>query len=323
MLAVALAAAIAGIILWRAEARRDIRVALAFGILASLIVLTRQPDWRLRVSGIASAALWGWLIWRKLRPLLHGEAVQQLSPGGSTGRLVGGIVLSVLLVLAAGGIASTPDAGSSGKAGSKATHGEARTPAPAQTAKTSAQKTTPAASSQSAPDTASVVQPPDQSDQAPRLPGLAPADVYLNLEAAPYSFRFGDWTYGQSLDEKCGDRTDTDTGAIMHVCIWSPSGQYGGPAVMWVDATVEGMNAQALESASWFLPYVATVPYEGADQEAAKQWVADNWRSVRTGKTLTKQIGQAVFELSGNGTSLVTLRISAVGTEQWLAQHPQ
>jgi cytochrome c2 len=52
-----------------------------------------------------------------------------------------------------------------------------------------------------------------------------------------------------------------------------------------------------LEVATEYLGYCITVPYDAADQEAAKQWLTDNLSNYADGATTT--IGDATFTLSG------------------------
>lgn len=152
--------------------------------------------------------------------------------------------------------------------------------------------------------------------QVPRLPGLAPVDIYLSLQASPYNFKFGGWT-GQNLKMKCGKRFDSDTGADLDICINGSSVS----DVVWLNASVLGPD---LSAAEWFLPYVATAPFEGNDPKAASEWVKQTWRQVeREGQVFTKEIGPAVFELFGNGKGAIFLKVNpAKGLDEWLATLP-
>lgn len=56
------------------------------------------------------------------------------------------------------------------------------------------------------------------------------------------------------------------------------------------------------DAAETYLSFIATMPYDTADQQKAKQWVTDNLGSVDGEKSATITIGDATFALYGAKT---------------------
>lgn len=139
--------------------------------------------------------------------------------------------------------------------------------------------------------------------EAASVPGLMPADIKINLED----------TWGLDFDgpEKLidlwldhGEAVDPDTGAMLVCDIYENA---AGLDVAWVEFTVDASGVAGQTSvelitalASGFLGYCATLPYEGADPEAAKAWVEDNAaKAIGEGNLLTNDIGGARFLFYG------------------------
>ncbi len=150
-----------------------------------------------------------------------------------------------------------------------------------------------------------------EETEAPELPGIAPADVYLNLERQPYGLDFGDWQRGELFASRYGRRFDLDTSADLGVYVYSRT----GTDVVWVEAGVMGKD---LRAAAWLLPYVATLPFDGNDPKASSDWVAQNWEKVSGDKSITREVESAVFELYGDGEKSVFLSIKAKGLAEWM-----
>lgn len=245
--------------------------------------------------------------------------------------IIASLLVAVALVMAAcggasapaqseGGTGQTQQASSGGEQQGQEDQGQESSPASSdstqeQQVSTEGSSTSSSTSSSSAATTpvsteSSEVEEPELA--APTLPGIAPPDIYLNLEKEPYGFQFGGWQ-GDNILSKCGQSFDLDTGADLSACIYTDDVN----RVVWIEAEVVGLSADAAE---WLLPYVATAPFDGNDPEKAATWVKRNWRKVREGKPISTTIGPAKFELLGNGKTYVALEIKpAKGFEEWLA----
>ena len=89
----------------------------------------------------------------------------------------------------------------------------------------------------------------------------------------------------------------------------------GSSKVGSFEASVTGPSVAA---AAWFLPYLASAPIESGGQPAkASAWVKATWRSVRTGKPLSKVFGPARYELLGNARTNVTLEVKHPKFAMW------
>jgi len=260
-----------------------------------------------------------------------------LSRGGLGGRrdegelgmrhIIASLLVAVALVTAAcggasapaqseGGTSQTQQASSGGEQQGKEDQGQESSPASSDTTQEqhSSTEVSSTSSSTSEPTESSEAEEPELA--APTLPGIAPPDIYLNLEKEPYGFQFGDWQWGENIHSKCGQSWDTDTAAVLTTCIYTDDVNH----VVWIEADVSGFS---LDAANWLLPYVATAPFEGNNPKKAAQWVKDNWRKVRKGKPRETVIGPAKFVLLGDGEVQVTLEIKpAKGFEEWLASLP-
>jgi len=249
-------------------------------------------------------------------------------------RAVGSLLVAVALLLTACGGSSAPaqsagDTGQTQQASSgneqqgQQDQGQQSSPATGNSTQqqSSTQDTsTLSSSSSSATTTSSGSTQRSEAEEpepaTPTLPGIAPPDIYLNLEKEPYGFQFGDWQWGKNIHSKCGQSWDTDTAAVLTTCIYTDDVNH----VVWIEADVSGFS---LDAANWLLPYVATAPFEGNNPKKAAQWVKDNWRKVRKGKPRETVIGPAKFVLLGDGEVQVTLEIKpAKGFDEWLASLP-
>lgn len=69
-------------------------------------------------------------------------------------------------------------------------------------------------------------------------------------------------------------------------------------------ATWDGVvdNAVFCDAAETYLSFIATMPYDTADQQAAKQWVIDNMDNVEGETSVSTTIGDATFSLYGAKT---------------------
>lgn len=169
----------------------------------------------------------------------------------------------------------------------------------------------PTAPQPAATDTSSEAE--DTPPPAPTLPGLKWVDITLNLERYPFGFQFklemvSPITYEQ---QRCAEKLDPDTGASMRVCVRS-----FGDDVTFVEAMVDGPGAKS--TASWLIPYIATVPYEGSKPADAKAWAKEALQRVRSGKPVSKRIDGVVFTVLGNPPTSYSLRIHPADRERWV-----
>lgn len=134
------------------------------------------------------------------------------------------------------------------------------------------------------------------------IPGLEAADIKLNLEQT-WGLKFSGPRPGKDLAQDSGQTVDPDTGTTLICNIFETSPLH----IQWVDFVI---NASALVGtgginrinalAEGYFGYCATVPYDDAEPEKAKQWVEDNIENAsRTGNTVSTQIGSVQFEMFG------------------------
>lgn len=141
------------------------------------------------------------------------------------------------------------------------------------------------------------------TQQATAIPGLTPTDVKLNLEQ-----QWGlEFTGPRQIAHLCldqGTAVDPDTGIslICDICE-NTVGLDVARVVFTVDAAslaqCTQVSADLVTSlASRYLGYCATLPYDGAEPQAAKEWVEAHV-SEATGVELTTTIGGVIFRLYG------------------------
>lgn len=128
------------------------------------------------------------------------------------------------------------------------------------------------------------------------IPGIQAVDVHGNLTDK-----------GFKLEKIMGD------GDTLWVCTLSEgkiqfrAEAYGkGPtAITSVRATVIDTSGTINTSATEFLSYLASLPYEGAEPDKAKKWVAENISS-----TSSTVIGGVKFDLNAKGPAARILNIT-------------
>lgn len=98
------------------------------------------------------------------------------------------------------------------------------------------------------------------------IPGLKPADVYLNMEKSGFrtnkNIKAEISTFTSNRYDADGDYVVMATGDASHVTS--------------VDATLTNTPEVDNAKASEFLGYVATLPYKNANPYSAKEWVRSN-----------------------------------------------
>ena len=138
------------------------------------------------------------------------------------------------------------------------------------------------------------------------IPGIAAADIKLNLKKWIPEAKVQNVGSGVTYQSSA---TDSETGIEMTYAIngHSPSEITG--------VTFNCVNLKNVEKSTYisfatgFLSMCATLPYTGAEQQNASQWVKDNIEKVTTGSPSTTTIGGVTFQLSG-GPNARSLEIS-------------
>lgn len=125
------------------------------------------------------------------------------------------------------------------------------------------------------------------SDAASVIPGLAPVDVYLNLEDRGFTCD------GPTSGELYATFTCEDDQGLDTVVIYSPKSDVS--AVLQVEVSTFTSAGRAL------MGFVATAPYEGSMPEEARAWVEGNFDSVRQGEPVTETFGSVRYNLLGAG----------------------
>lgn len=155
---------------------------------------------------------------------------------------------------------------------------------------------------------------PDDKNTSDTIPGLTAADIKLNLQQT-WGLQFTGPRQGEDLAQDSGQTVDPDTGATLICNIFETSPLH----IQWVDFVIDasalvgtgGINRiNAL--AEGYFGYCATVPYDDAEPEKAKQWVEENVeKATEPGNVLSTQIGSVQFEMFGT-EYFRTLRIKPV-----------
>lgn len=149
--------------------------------------------------------------------------------------------------------------------------------------------------------------------QSRGIPGIVPADIYINLEnkyglkmdlkkgASGSGIYYGEKLIKRGIKIICQIYTD-DSGILIN----------------FIDFIVDASNGIGLASQSQinsiaqdYLGYGATVPYDDSKPLEAKNWVINNIVNIKQGEVLSKTIGKVKFELFGTAY-IKTLRIKSV-----------
>jgi hypothetical protein len=156
---------------------------------------------------------------------------------------------------------------------------------------------------------------PAQEEPAPPvIPGLHWVDITLSLEREPFGFRFTlERNKFTPTFERRAKNIDPDTGAEMVVRVVS----YGDKVVFY-EAMVSGLGADL--TATWFIPLLATAPFDGNPQMESKRWAEEALGKVRQGQPVERRVGEVVMTLSGTPPSLYTLEVSHKGYKAYLSK---
>ena len=133
------------------------------------------------------------------------------------------------------------------------------------------------------------------------LPGLMPADVTVNLEQR--GFTCGTVDQGQLYYIRSCDLDTADYS--LHVEI------YGREllSVDFIDSTVLQYTSPDYEFAASFLGFMATMPYDGAVQEEARNWVESTISTIKVqGDMAEKTFAGVTYRLKGLPT-FITLEM--------------
>lgn len=134
----------------------------------------------------------------------------------------------------------------------------------------------------------------------PALPGLAEADLLVNLRQAPLNMRFSAGQQMRLAFSRCGK--GNYGGNQIEVCFDRLDGK-----IVVVNAAVYGLDAAAGQE---FLAYLASLPIAGVSQQVAKSWVEQTYPKIRQGKPAEKLFGKIKFELIGTNAGAMSLRVA-------------
>ncbi|MCX2728526.1 hypothetical protein OO015_13630 (plasmid) [Thermomicrobium sp. 4228-Ro] len=132
------------------------------------------------------------------------------------------------------------------------------------------------------------ISPTVQSDR-PVIPGITAADITLNLEKKGFDCDL--WLGQVNPQWTCTLQLPGDAGeARVVVHGYSPT------RILYIDATVMAWHMSIVDAATPILGYVATLPYEGAEPEKARDWVK---QAIAAGGEHTMVIGAVRFRVYG------------------------
>ena len=139
--------------------------------------------------------------------------------------------------------------------------------------------------------------PPTPTTQPSGLPGLAPADVTVNLEDRGHTCSSAEATYDGGFVWSCTRET---IDMLLYVDIYSRS----LVTVDMLDASVIFFGSPDDELASQFLGFLATMPYDGSQPLDAREWVETTLPTIRTaGDVRETTICGVAFQLFGIPTA--------------------
>ncbi len=227
--------------------------------------------------------------------------------------MVGAISLALFAV---GMIIASPSAKEGYEAGQQA----ARSDGTASISPASSPVPSPPTSEPAQKDQQPATSPPKEQNPSPTMdktaeenfiPGLAAADIKLNLERT-WGLKFSGPQIGQDLAQDSGEAVDPDTGVKLICNIFETSPLN----IQWVDFIVDASSVAGLVSGNTinavtegYFGFCATLPYDESEPAKAKQWVSNNVRkATKAGNVISTQIGPAKFEMFGT-TYFRTLRV--------------
>lgn len=149
------------------------------------------------------------------------------------------------------------------------------------------------------------------------IPGLEAANIKLNLQQ-DWGFEFTGLQPGDDISQDNGRAVDLDTGLELVCNIFETSPFH----VQWVDFVVNASSVAGFakpdlvtDLAKVYFGYCATVPYDDAEPEKARQWVEENVdKATKAGNVLSTRIGSVQFDMFGT-EYFRTLRVKPIEEE--------
>lgn len=141
----------------------------------------------------------------------------------------------------------------------------------------------------------------------PALTGLAESDLAVNLGRDPLNLHF---SAGEQMRLAY---TKTARGTYGGNEVSVTYDRLNGKIVL-VNVAVYGTDAA---SGREFLAYLASLPIQGLSPAAAKAWVFTTYPKVGQGRSAEKVFGRIRYELIGNNTGFMSLRVANVDYATW------
>jgi len=143
---------------------------------------------------------------------------------------------------------------------------------------------------------------PDDKNTSDTIPGLTAADIKLNLQQT-WGLQFTGPRQGEDLAQDSGQTVDPDTGATLICNIFETSPLH----IQWVDFVINASRVAGIVDVDTinavtegYFSYCATLPYDNAEPEKAKEWVKNNVsKATKAGNVIKAQFGPATFQMFG------------------------
>jgi len=144
--------------------------------------------------------------------------------------------------------------------------------------------------------------PEDDENTPDTIPGLTAADIKLNLQQT-WGLEFSGPRPGEDLAQDTGQTVDYDTGVKLICNIFETSPLH----IQWVDFIVNASMVAGIVDVDTinavtegYFSYCATLPYDNAEPEKAKEWVENNVsKATKAGNVIKAQFGPATFQMFG------------------------
>ncbi|WP_213997058.1 hypothetical protein [Tepidanaerobacter syntrophicus] len=141
-----------------------------------------------------------------------------------------------------------------------------------------------------------------EEDKPAVIPGLMSGDIKVNLEKT-WGLTFSGPESGDILIQDRGETVDPDTGVTLMCNIFETSPL----EIQWVDFIVNASMVAGIVDidtinavTEGYFGYCATLPYDNAEPEKAKEWVENNVsKATKAGNVIKAQFGPATFQMFG------------------------
>lgn len=163
--------------------------------------------------------------------------------------------------------------------------------------------------------TADPLTPPARTTQPPAptepsvvsqfIPGAISGDFKTQLESTWNLNWSGPQTGADGTYFDAGEAEEPDTGATLRAGIHGKN----PTQISFFECRVEDGESAVIDG---YLGFCASVPYDGAQPGEAGAWVKANASTVTTGNPKETKFGGIKFILLGDGSTFVTLQISAL-----------